>query len=117
MPTPPRIPPETRQEAAIRVEEVLDALEREAEAADILAGSMPADSSDRLANAAIDAAWAKLLGDARDRVAHLIEAADAYLCATERTRIGKPPRPASDIAAKRRGLKRALAMLEAEDDN
>jgi hypothetical protein len=99
MPTPPRIPPETRQEAARAVEDAIDFYEvRDRPAAAQLA-----------ADTAIDIAWSKLLGDARDRVATLIAAAEAYLYVTD---AGLEKRPATDIAAKRRGLKRALAMLE-----
>jgi isopropylmalate/homocitrate/citramalate synthase len=99
MPTPSRIPPETRQEAARAV-------------AAVIPNALNEDVAVRAADAAIDAAWSKLLGDARDRVATLISAADAYLYVTD---AGLEKRPAEDIAAKRRALKRALAMLEAQD--
>lgn len=99
MPTPPRIPSETRQEAA-------RAVMRHISFAKDLTG---VSNAQRAADAAIDAAWSKLLGDARDRVTTLIHAADAYLYVTDE---GLGKRPAEDIAAKRRGLRRALAMLE-----
>lgn len=102
MPTPPRIPPETRQEAVLDAAEAID---------DIRAsGDQTAVSAAEAAVQAIsDVVWSRLLGDARDRVATLIEAADAYLYVTD---AGLTKRPAEDIAAKRRGLKRTLAMLE-----
>lgn len=101
MPTQPHISAETRQKAARAAEEAILAL-----------GDDPAFMAPKkAADAALDATWAKLLGDARDRVATLIDAAEAYLYVTE---VGLSKRPAEDIAAKRRGLKRALAMLEEE---
>lgn len=101
MPTSLRIPPETRQEARRRVEKALA----------VFSSPLHTDTAQTAVDVATEVLWAKLLGDARDRVATLIEAADAYLHATEK---GGAKRPASDIAVKRRQLKRALAMLEEE---
>lgn len=78
---------------------------------DALGVELTSDMCEVAAGSALDALWPKLLADARDRIATLIEAADAYLHATEK---GGAKRPASDIAVKRRQLKRAMAMLEDE---
>lgn len=100
---PPRIPAQTRQGAAQAVRDALDAqgVELTLEVASVAAG------------AAVDAAWSKLVGDARDRTATVLNAARALLEAQARVgEHGVQASTAEDLAAKRRGLERALDDLD-----
>lgn len=93
---PPRIPPETRRGAVSAVSDALS---------DRVEGHPSADELAELAvDAVVDHLWRKVLGDARDRVATVLHAARGYL-ESDNT-------PAENIAAKRRGLARALDEID-----
>lgn len=89
--TPPRIPESVHQTARIQ-------------------GALAASKEDA-ADIALRVAWGKLEGDVNDRVGHLKEMARAYLDA-----VANPSSPPENTQAKRRGLKRALSLLEDQDE-
>lgn len=92
----PRLPDETRQEALRRAE--IAAEDGRCQ------GCSPAVVARAAAEAALDVVWAKLVGDARDRTATVLVASRALLEAHKL--------PAETVAARRRGLQRALDDLD-----
>lgn len=96
---PPRLPDSTRDLARQRATDALRVVKDR--------GGKMDDASRAAADAAIGAVWEKLVGDARDRVAHLISAAHAYIEAVE---VENPID--EDVAAKRRGLLEAIDEID-----